>query len=205
MKIKLIVVSAILIISSLGAINVMAGTTQDQKDKVDLGNIAKQYLDFRETFHTIPSDKVEQAVVDDLTVQQIINGKTTQLNNLAKEGSTFYNKQKDLIKSAIESQKSATKSSINSQKASDNIENIRSFGGSVNDLKVSSITLNGNSAQVDLSYVSKATFGQWQKDHWVKVNPSNTINEHLVITRESASGRWNISDEKWDFAPGSEP
>ena len=189
MKIKLIVVSAILIISSLGAINVIAGTTEDQKDKVALENITKQYLDFRETFHTFPSDKVEQAVVDDLTVQQITDGKTTQLNNLAKEGSTFYNKEKDLIKSAMEGQKTATKSSVNSQKSSNNVANIRSFGGSVNDLKVSSIALNGNSAQVDLSYVSKATFGQWQKDHWVKVNPSNTINEHLVFTRESASGR----------------
>ena len=167
------------------SINVYADST----DKAQITNLVKSYIQFRESFHVFPTDKIDNDKVDDATIQSVINGKKATLLKFIEKDTPFYKKESEMLSSVIKEQQP---------------KQIRSFEGHATDITVTSMNLNGTTANVDVSYVAHATFGQWQKDHWVKVTPSNTILLQLYLNKDQ-SGSWYIFNEKWAFAPGSEP
>ncbi len=215
LRITVIFGTMLVLIASAGVIKAVTGT-QDQADKSQLEDIARDYLDFKANFHKFASSEVQKTNVDDVSLKDMIEERTKQIEDFAEKDSDFYKKEAELVANAINSQKtltqhieekidkeSADKSTTLSQGIDSNSGNTRSFGGSVSDVKISSVVIKGDSAQIDLSYLSKAAFGQWQEDHWVMAYPSAVINDHLTFIKKD--GNWKISDEIWGFAPGSEP
>ncbi len=183
-KMLAVIISAF-ILTSVG-ISSTLGSTQD---KVPLEKLAKEFVLFEQTFGVFPLDKIDKSDIDDAAIQGMINSQLHRAEHFSKPGSAFYQKLSNLISNALVSQKSRY---------------IRTFDGGVSNVNITSTQINGNSANIDFSYVAHATFAQWQTDHWVKASPSNEIIEHLDFEKD-VSGGWNIVNEQWKFAPGSTP
>jgi hypothetical protein len=189
MKKKLItLVLSCLLVTIFFAVTAFAGQAQTQ-DKKTIENLAKSFIAYKQAFHKFPQDKINNFNLDDSTIQNTINIQANELQKYTKKDTDFYNKQHKFIEDSFKTQQHS---------------DIRSFGGNATDINITSTNIQENSAHIDLTFIGHATFGQWQKDHWQKVTPSNSIIEHFDFAKDS-SGKWFITNEKWEFAPGSEP
>ena len=182
-----------LLIGSTFTINTLAtSNSKQEKDKDSIIALAQEYVNFKQDFHRMPDDKVETETLDDTVIQSVVNDKKNDIKKFAKENTEFYKSNCEMVEVAL-----------NLQKVKDK-DHPRSFGGYASDININSVTFSGNSAHIDMTFTGHATYGQWQDDKWILVNPSNVILQSFDFEKDS-SGTWYIVSDDWSFAPGSEP
>lgn len=192
---------AILSLTAILAVFVVAAATQPTADQITIQNVC---LQAQIADRTLPVPQTSTAMTSMKTTAQSM--KTTDSTAIsdadeqqmdAHVAATY---QKYYTGSLLQQKNQTMQDSIHHYKTSD----VRYLGGGVDSMTFTGVSVNGNTAVAKATVTVWDTVAQVQDDGTVvPATPHGTLFYTYNLTKQN--GQWYITGESWQFAPGSQP
>lgn len=202
-KVSLIIITCCLIIFPFIRTNAANSDIQEVK------KASNDYIQYSYNFHKFPDDKVNVNKLDDTALNNIITDKKQEVEKYIKKGTKLYDEQCANVENAFKEQNGQsivveapiinTKGIVinSSQEEKKIVPSAgylnRSFGGYCDNINYKNVTINGNTARVELEFKAHIIDGLFKDGKWDKKDISGDEYGYIDLEKDQ-TGKWYVTD-----------